>query len=129
MTNWQTEWAYNKYWVMARSQQLYNAIRILAKNNDWSLDRETEFKTLLRSAEDCHPTKETLTTAYQHIWGYFKKRCTPDEKRTYLTLLAELTPENDRIGPFLEKMTRKYQIDYLLKSKIIKEIQIRGYQA
>ncbi len=34
--NWQKVWAVNKYWVMSKSQQQYDYIRLLAKNNQWT---------------------------------------------------------------------------------------------
>ena len=87
MTSWQQDWAENKYWVMAHSQQHYNQIRQLAKNNDWTVDKTTEFNRLLAEAGQQVPTVKTLTTAYQHIWGYFKKQASLDERKDYMLLL------------------------------------------
>ncbi len=44
--NWQKIWAVNKYWVMSKSQQQYDHIRLLAKNNQCGckLIPETTFK-------------------------------------------------------------------------------------
>lgn len=69
MTTWQTTWAINKYWLMARSQHLYNQGRALAKNNAWNADKQRAFSQLLATANTLTPTKQTLTTAYQHVWG------------------------------------------------------------
>ena len=122
MTSWQQDWAENKYWVMAHSQQHYNQIRQLAKNNDWTVDKTTEFNRLLAEAGQQVPTVKTLTTAYQHIWGYFKKIATLEEKETYLTTLAQLAGGHDQLGPFLKGLTVKYQVTYLLQSRIIREL-------
>lgn len=122
MTSWQQDWAENKYWVMAHSQQHYNQIRQLAKNNDWTVDKTTEFNRLLAEAEQQVPTVKTLTTAYQHIWGYFKKIATLEEKKTYLTTLAQLAGGHDQLGPFLKGLTVKYQVAYLLQSRLIREL-------
>jgi len=121
MNAWQQEWAYYKYWVMARSQQTYLAIRKLARGNNWSIEKDITFHKLLQVAEETTPTKATLTTAYQHMWGYFKNQSTPLEKQTYLTLLNTLLPEQDQLGPFLKVLAIKYQVAYLLQSKIIQE--------
>ncbi|ALO04380.1 YbgA family protein [Lactiplantibacillus paraplantarum] len=121
MTQWQREWAYQKYWVMAHSQQHYDAIRQLASNNQWSATKEARLKQLLAEAARQPPTKATLTTAYQHVWGYFKKRCTTAEKQRYLALLATLTPEHDLLGPFLRQLALKYQVPYLLSSRLLLE--------
>ena len=122
MTSWQQDWAENKYWVMAHSQQHYNQIRQLAKNNDWTVDKTTEFNRLLAEAEQQVPTVKTLTTAYQHIWGYFKKIATLEEKETYLTTLAQLAGGHDQLGPFLKGLTVKYQVAYLLQSRLFREL-------
>ncbi|PBQ24951.1 hypothetical protein CNR29_00215 [Levilactobacillus brevis] len=122
MNTWQTTWAVNKYWFMSRSQALYNRGRLLAKDNEWNADKEQEFTRLVTIADDLVPTKATLTTAYQHVWGYFKKICTQGEKATYVRLLATLTPEHDDLGQFLKRLVIKYQVDYLLQSRLIQEI-------
>ncbi|PAK81297.1 YbgA family protein [Lentilactobacillus parakefiri] len=122
MEEWQRVWAYNKYWIMARSQQLYNKVREMAKDNQWTPEKDLIFKRILEEAANTKPTRATLVTAYQHVWGYFKKNCTDDEKNTYLKLLVTLTPNNDQLGLFLKQLAIKYQITYLLESRIIKEI-------
>lgn len=122
MEEWQRVWAYNKYWIMARSQQLYNKVREMAKDNQWTPEKDLIFKRILEEAANTKPTRATLATAYQHVWGYFKKICTDDEKNTYLKLLGTLTPNNDQLGLFLKQLAIKYQITYLLESRIIKEI-------
>ncbi|WP_251949006.1 DUF1722 domain-containing protein [Levilactobacillus brevis] len=123
--NWQKVWAVNKYWVMSKSQQQYDYIRLLAKNNQWTPQKTQELGNIIDSLESVSPTKQTLTTTYQHIWGYFKKKCTDEELHQYLRLLDNLQPNNDNLGPFLAKLTNKYQIDYLQKSRIIIELNKR----
>lgn len=122
MEEWQRIWAYNKYWIMARSQQLYNKVREMAKDNQWTPEKDLIFKRILEEAVNTKPTRATLVTAYQHVWGYFKKICTNHEKNTYLKLLSSLTPNNDQLGLFLKQLAIKYQITYLLESRIIKEL-------
>ena len=69
------------------------------------------------------PTRKTLTTAYEHVWGYFKKIATPEEKNDYLRRLAVLEVDNDQLGSFLKNLTLKYQVTYLMHSRLIREIQ------
>ena len=123
MTAWQVKWAEHKYWVMAHSQQLYNQIRALAKNNDWSDETAVTFEKLLQEAALQVPTRKTLTTAYEHVWGYFKKIATPEEKHDYLRFLDELEVDHDQLGPFLKDLTLKYQVTYLMHSRLIRDIQ------
>ncbi|GEO57816.1 YbgA family protein [Companilactobacillus bobalius] len=120
--NWQNKWAYNKYWVMSKSQKKYDEIRLMAKNNEWSKTKDIEFERVIKSLENVEPTKKTLTNVYQHIWGYFKRICTDSEKEEYVKLIASLEPENDQVGLFLRDLTYKYQIKYLMQSRIVKEL-------
>ncbi|WP_119326538.1 YbgA family protein [Companilactobacillus musae] len=120
--NWQKQWSYNKYWVMSKSQKSYETVRLMAKNNDWSETKSAEFESIIKSLENIKPTKKTLTNTYQHIWGYFKKICTDSERKEYINLITSLEPENDQLGTFLKGLTYKYQIKYLMQSRIIKEI-------
>ena len=83
--------------------------------------KEYWFKGLLEKAACQTPTVKTLTNAYQHVWGYFKKICTAEEKQTYLHLLQELSPQDDKLGPFLSRLAEKYQVSYLLNSRLIQE--------
>ena len=39
LKTYQKQWAYQKYWVMAHSQQHYNALRGLFKGNQWSEEK------------------------------------------------------------------------------------------
>ncbi|KRL97666.1 DUF1722 domain-containing protein [Liquorilactobacillus satsumensis] len=119
MLAWQESWAEHKYWVMSRSQQFYNEIRMMAANNDWTETKEKKYQELLQQAEALKPTTATLTTAYQHVWGYFKKCADSTEKKKYLDYLNVLTPENDQLGPFLTKLTFKYHVAYLEKARLI----------
>ncbi|MEJ6399882.1 YbgA family protein [Nicoliella lavandulae] len=121
--HWQTEWAANKYWVMAHSQQAYNQIRQLAKHNDWTPAKQAAYHEIIATASVQSPTRATLTTAYQHVWGYFKKLATPAEKQFYLASLATLTPDNDQLGPFLVQLTDKYNVQYLKQSRLIQELR------
>lgn len=122
MRTCQSKWAEHKYWVMAHSQQHYNQIRELFKYNQWTPDKTAQFEQLLQEAAQKKPTVKTLTTAYQHVWGYFKKICTVEEKDAYLNKLASLDPDHDELGPFLKTMTFRYQITYLLESKLIRDL-------
>ncbi|WP_057876845.1 YbgA family protein [Liquorilactobacillus aquaticus] len=119
MDKWQQSWAVNKYWVMAHSQQIYNEIRKLASKNEWSEEKDRRYQALLDKAAEIKPTVKTLTTAYQHVWGYFKRSATLDEKMFYLHELEALSLEKDTMGPFLANLTVKYQVQYLLHSRLL----------
>lgn len=119
--NWQKSWAYNKYWVMAHSQQIYNQMRNLAKNNQWSIEKQQIYEALLLQAQETIPTKGSLINTYQHIWGYFKKSATIQEKDFFLQLLLSETFDQKQIERFLNQMLEKYPNDYLIESRVFKE--------
>lgn len=114
----QKEWAYHKYWVMGHSQQHYNALRQLFRGNDWSEEKAVEFARLLAEAGEITPTKKTKTTAYQHLWGYFKKIATPQELADYKFLMQGLSDTHDPVLPFMKEMIARYRPSYLLASRL-----------
>lgn len=110
-------WAEYKYWVMGHSQQHYNQIRQLFKGNDWSEEKAVLLEQLLAEAGAISPTKKTLTTAYQHLWGYFKKIATPQELADYKFYMEGLTDKKDPVKQFMQGMIERYQPSYLVGSK------------
>ena len=123
MEKWQESWAQNKYWVMSRSQQYYNEIRTLARENQWDEECQQRYEQILQEINNMSPTRKTLTTAYQHVWGYFKKQATLEEKQNYQTLLKKLEEENDELGRYLVELTDKYEVKYLAESTLIKRLR------
>ncbi|USS93272.1 YbgA family protein [Fructilactobacillus ixorae] len=121
MEQWQADWAYQKYWVMARSQHLYNAWRRLARNNQWNDDKAVIAHELLLTAGELTPTDKTLRNTYQHVWGYFKRVATSTERAEFQTALAKLTPAHDHVGSLLLRLAHQYQVEYLLQSRLLQE--------
>lgn len=115
----QQGWATWKYFVMSRSQQQYNDIRQLFSSNQWSDEKESSFYFILAESQQTTPSLGSLRNAYQHVWGYFKKAATSEEKEAFQTNLAALTMLNDPLKPFLRELTIKYDIPYLLASKLL----------
>lgn len=116
--NWQQSWAYHKYWVMAHSQQMYNEIRALTKDNQWSQEKQFIYEQLLLQTQQINPTKGSLCNTYQHIWGYFKKVATVQEKKIFQKLLMSDVFEPKKIECFLKQMLYKYPNSYLMNSKV-----------
>ena len=114
LKKFQQSWAQNKYWVMSRRQQAYNEIRQLAKNNDWDQAKQDRYEEILRELEAVEPTTKTLTVAYQHIWGYFKKQASEAEKEKYKYLLENIAMDNVEMDDFLKQLSEKYKDGYLM---------------
>ena len=119
LNHYQKRWAAEKYLVMAHSQAHYNALRLLFKGNQWMQEKALEFERLLKEAYQQTPTTKTLRTAYQHIWGYFKKKATSPEKDRYLELDQSLETRSADMHQFLRDLTQKYQPAYLVQSRIM----------
>jgi len=115
----QKEWASLKYLVMSRSQHDYNQIRLLFKDNEWSPEKEVLYRQVLDTSSQIMPTRGSLINAYQHIWGYFKQKANSAEKAIYTRLIEELDVEDQEIKEFLKELALKYQIDYLIQSKLL----------
>ena len=119
LNHYQKRWAAEKYLVMAHSQAHYNALRLLFKGNQWMQEKALEFERLLKEAYQQTPTTKTLRTAYQHIWGYFKKKATSPEKDRYKELDQSLETKSADMHQFLKDLTQKYQPAYLVQSRIM----------
>lgn len=121
LSAFQKKWATEKYLVMAHSQTHYEALRLLFRGNQWSREKEVAFERLLAEAYDQAPTIKTLRTTYQHIWGYFKKKATTEEKERYKELDLFLEKHVVEMHEFLRDMTLKYQPAYLVHSRIFQK--------
>lgn len=121
LKQYQNNWAYQKYWVMAHSQKHYNSLRLLFKGNEWSLDKARTYEELILEVESYEPTVKTLRTAYQHVWGYFKKIATADELACYKALEEQLEYRTDDMLSFLQALTAKYQPPYLVQCRLIQK--------
>jgi uncharacterized protein YbgA (DUF1722 family) len=108
-------WREEKYRVLAHSKQQYDEIRELLKNNP-------SYKTVeekINEALTIKPTTGSIVNAYEHMWGYFKKEATADEKEQYL-ILKQRFQENQialkEWQQFLKKLAYQYEVQYLINS-------------
>ncbi|EOH86109.1 hypothetical protein UAO_02619 [Enterococcus villorum ATCC 700913] len=121
MCETQKEWARWKYFVMARSQKKYLALRQLFSGNQWSEEKKATFYQQLDSVKKMPVDLKAKQNTYEHVWGYFKKVATPVEKQQFFTLLEQLTKEQDEALPYLYELAKKYQQSYLLDSHLFDE--------
>lgn len=111
----QTEqlWAASKYEVMYHSQQHYNAIRQLIRANP----TYEEVVAQIEAAKQIEPTNGSKRNSCDHMWGYFKRHASEEEKQRY-TMLKE-SEQFERIRQFLKQLAHKYEVTYLQKSTIL----------
>lgn len=107
-------WREEKYRVMLHSQNHYNAIRIAMKEA-----RYAEVSALIAEALAITPSTGSQRNAIMHMWGYFKKRATTEEKTNYQQLLQ--LDDFEQLLKFLRELAEKYEVTYLLESRVLGE--------
>ena len=77
-------WARNKYLVLSHSSNIYNEIRQYLKNEEVEVSQVQE---MIDRACQIPEHRGQVCNAFQHIWGYFKKKATDAERKDYMFLL------------------------------------------
>ena len=77
-------WARNKYLVLSHSSNIYNEIRQYLKNEQVEVSHVQE---LIDRACQIPEHRGQVCNAFQHIWGYFKKQASLNERQDYMLLL------------------------------------------
>ena len=78
-------WARNKYLVLSHSSNIYNEIRQYLKNEEMEVSLVQE---MIDRACQIPEHRGQVCNAFQHIWGYFKKKATDTERKDYMLLLG-----------------------------------------
>ena len=76
-------WARNKYLVLSHSSNIYNEIRQYLKNEQVEVSLVQE---MIDRACQIPEYRGQVCNAFQHIWGYFKKKATDVERKDYMLL-------------------------------------------
>jgi uncharacterized protein YbgA (DUF1722 family) len=119
-------WARNKYMVMAKGYEHYKNIGDSLKKAQ-SPEELLYVYDLLKETLTLPYTKKGMRTTLQHMWGYFKKRATSEEKEEFIAImnkqLSDLDPLTDHnievIRKQLWKLLETYPSDYLLQSSFV----------
>ena len=113
-------WARNKYLVLSHSSNIYNDIRQYLKNDEVEVSHVQE---LIDRACQIPEHRGQVCNAFQHIWGYFKKKATDAERKDYLLLLDRYrfgqASKEDLIAKTRELLDR-YPNIYLQHSTLLK---------
>ncbi len=109
-------WAEEKYFVLSKSQHIYNDIRELLKEGRGM--SVTKFRELLDEAYAMKYEEKHLRNYLQHVWGHFKSAADEDEKEEYGILWE--TPEAEAINDFIRELALKYEEPYILRSTMVK---------
>ena len=113
-------WARNKYLVLSHSSNIYNEIRQYLKNEVVEVSYVQE---LINRACQIPEHRGQVCNAFQHIWGYFKKKATDVERKDYMLLLDRYrfgqTSKKDLIAKTRDLLDR-YPNTYLQHSTLLK---------
>ena len=113
-------WARNKYLVLSHSSNIYNEIRQYLKNEEVEVSHVQE---LIDRACQIPEHRGQVCNAFQHIWGYFKKKATDAERKDYMLLLDRYrygqASKEDLIAKTRELLDR-YPNTYLQHSTLLK---------
>lgn len=113
-------WARNKYLVLSHSSNIYNEIRQYLKNEEVELSLVQE---MIDRACQIPEHRGQVCNAFQHIWGYFKKKATDAERKDYMLLLDRYrfgqVSKKDLIAKTRELLNR-YPNTYLQHSTLLK---------
>lgn len=113
-------WREEKYRVLLHSQKQYDAIREKLK----SQVSYEEIRMMIEHAITIEPSKGSVINAYDHMWGYFKKWATDEEKQS-AQKLKELFINHDvsihDLMSFLNVLAIKYEVHYIQQSTVLKE--------
>lgn len=113
-------WARNKYLVLSHSSNIYNEIRQYLKNEKVAVSHVQE---LIDRAYQIPEHRGQVCNAFQHIWGYFKKKATDAERKDYMLLLDRYrfgqASKEDLIAKTRDLLER-YPNTYLQNSTLLK---------
>ena len=112
-------WAKNKYLVLSYSSKIYLEIRTYLKQEEVSQNKVSE---LIKQAVSLPEDKGQVTNALHHVWGYFKKYATKEEKDNFFEMIEEyhnnVYKKEDLIKE-VKHLLNKYPNKYLEESTFI----------
>ena len=113
-------WARNKYLVLSHSSNIYNEIRQYLKNEEVEVSHVQE---LIDRAYQIPEHRGQVCNAFQHIWSYFKKQASLNERQDYMLLLDRYrfgqASKEDLIAKTRDLLER-YPNTYLQHSTLLK---------
>ena len=115
----QTLWARNKYQVLSHSSKIYLEIRQYLKSDSVEA---AHVQDLIDQAVALPENRGQVCNAFQHVWGYFKKRASPAEKEDFMLLLLRYQSgqaEKKDLVRAVSDLLVKYPNPYLQKSTLL----------
>ena len=111
------EWGRYKYLMLEHSHRHYLLIRAYLKNKDEI--NPVKFYGIIEEGLQQTQTNGGVANAAMHVWGYFKNKANPKQKKVYDKLIcSQQAGENKQksLKSFLLKLAIEYEETYLLES-------------
>lgn len=115
----QTLWAKNKYLVLSHSSKIYLEIRQYLKSDSVEA---AHVQDLIDQAVALPENRGQVCNAFQHVWGYFKKKASLAEKENFMLLLERYQVgqvEQKVLVEAVKDLLRKYPNPYLQNSTLL----------
>lgn len=115
----QTLWARNKYLVLSHSSKIYLEIRQYLKSDPVEA---AHVQDLINQAVALPENRGQVSNAFQHVWGYFKKKAGTSEKEDFMLLLLRYQSgqaEQKDLVRAVKGLLVKYPNPYLQKSTLL----------
>lgn len=112
-------WRTSKYEVLAHNEAAYRHIQ--KSHQNWDIE---QLSHAIDEAKMLIPTIGSVTNSYEHMWGYFKKKATQEEKNETFELLLQFQQEEieeKELWKWLRHLAQKYEVNYLLESTILQQ--------
>ena len=113
-------WARNKYLVLSHSSNIYSEIRQYLNNEQVEVSQVQE---MIDRACQIPEHRGQVCNAFQHVWGYFKKKTTDAERKDYMFLLERYhsghATKEDLVAKTRDLLER-YPNAYLQHSTLLK---------
>ncbi|EKU50155.1 DUF1722 domain-containing protein [Staphylococcus massiliensis] len=112
-------WRYHKYVVMMHGYEHYNHIKECMKSH---VSYETLEEEIFKIYKQHDINKGALLNTFSHLWGYFKKYATNEEKDTYMSLYGAFQKDeasDKELIDYIRNLVQKYDQKYLKQSYIM----------
>ena len=112
-------WAKNKYFVLSKSHKTYLEIREYLKEKEVDI---LYLQDKIQKARDMAESKKDFSNAILHVWGYFKKEASENEKQGLFDILEEYMDgknNQESVIEYINALLKKYPNKYLQESTLL----------
>lgn len=112
-------WAKNKYYVLSKSHKIYLEIREYLKEKEVDI---LYLQDKIQKARDMAESKKDFSNAILHVWGYFKKDASENEKQGLFDILEEYIDGKKSqtfVIEYINALLKKYPNKYLQESTLL----------